>query len=254
MKNLQVIHGDCMEMLPTLAETPTLIVTDPPYLIPRVTGGGTVNSGRGPRGSNKPLRDSAKALRSDGFDVTAGYDIKAFAKLVNDLQKGNINAYFFCNKVQIPEYLHAYVTELKCKFDLLCWHKSNIPPTYSNKYLPDTEYILFFHKGKGHTFPNSYEMAKTWWTQPMNVADKKAFKHPTIKPMNIVMTLVENSSEEGELVLDPFCGSGTTGCACKELDRHFIGIELNAEYASIARNRILAHQANRLWKSLRTLR
>lgn len=64
--------------------------------------------------------------------------------------------------------------------------------------------------------------------------DKKKWKHPTIKPLNIIENLIINSSQEGEVVLDCFMGSGTTGVACKNLNRKFIGMELNEEYYNIA--------------------
>ena len=60
-----------------------------------------------------------------------------------------INIYLWCNKAQIPQYFNFYVNDLKCRFDILCWHKTNAIPTYSNKYLSDTEYLLYFHKNGG---------------------------------------------------------------------------------------------------------
>lgn len=84
----------------------------------------------------------------------------------------------------------------------------------------------------------SYESAKTVFYQPINAKDKRKFKHPTIKPLNIIETLIENSSQEGETVLDPFMGSGTTGVACKIHNRNFIGIELDSNFYAIAETRI----------------
>lgn len=68
--------------------------------------------------------------------------------------------------------------------------------------------------------------------------DKKLYKHPTIKPLNIIENLVINSSNENDVVLDCFMGSGTTGVACKKLNRKFIGIEIDEKYFEIAKNRI----------------
>lgn len=70
--------------------------------------------------------------------------------------------------------------------------------------------------------PNSYEDATTIWHRPSNFKDNKKYGHPTIKPLDIISTLVRNSSKEGELVLDPFMGSGTTAVACKMQNRNFI--------------------------------
>jgi len=69
------------------------------------------------------------------------------------------------------------------------------------------------------------------WKQACNI-------HSTVKPISVMAWLVRLVSKEGDTVLDPFMGSGTTGVACRELNRNFIGIELNAEYHKIAESRI----------------
>lgn len=72
----------------------------------------------------------------------------------------------------------------------------------------------------------------------MNVFDKKKYNHPTIKPLNIIKTLIENSSLENQIVFDPFSGSGTTCVAAKELQRRYIGIEVDFEFYKISINRL----------------
>ena len=84
----------------------------------------------------------------------------------------------------------------------------------------------------------AYENAKTYYVAPLNAKDKKIWKHPTIKPLDFTEKIIKNSSKKGEVVLDCFMGSGTTGVACKNLGRDFIGIELNPEYFRIAEERI----------------
>lgn len=117
-------------------------------------------------------------------------------------------------------------------------HNCNALPTYSNKYLTDCEYCLHFYKGKGTTKPETYEDAKTVYIAPINHADKKLYKHPTIKPLPLIEKIIRNSSRPGDLVLDMFMGSGTTGVAAKHLNRDFIGFELNHEFFEIAKERI----------------
>ena len=73
---------------------------------------------------------------------------------------------------------------------------------------------------------------------PSYQEDKKTWGHPTIKPIGLIEKLVRNSSKVGDVILDPFMGSGTTGVACKALGRDFIGIELDDEYFNIAKKRI----------------
>ena len=98
--------------------------------------------------------------------------------------------------------------------------------------------MLYFRKGKGKCFPQSYEDAKTFYIAPINHKDKKEFGHPTIKPLDITEKIIRNSSKEDQTVLDPFMGSGTTGVACINTNRDFIGYELNEEYFNIAQNRL----------------
>lgn len=221
--------GDCLEVLKDIPDNSVdLIATDPPYLIPAINGGGSVNT---IKKLNQSLQDLKKA------DITKGYDIELFGNEFNRVMK-EINIYFWCNKLQIPQYLEFYVGKHKCKFDILCWHKTNALPTYSNKYLSDTEYLLYFRKGKGKCFPQSYEDAKTYYIAPINHKDKKEWDHPTIKPLDITEKIIRNSSREGQTVLDPFMGSGTTGVACKNLNRKFIGIELDETYFKTAQRRL----------------
>ena len=207
-----------------------LLLTDPPYDIPTISGGGSIST---VKKLNTSLQDLTRS------NLMFSYNIEDFGEKLFELQKGNINAYFWCNKKQIPEYLKYYVETKDCKFDIICWHKTNALPTYSNKYLSDTEYCLYFRKGKGHCFPQSYEDAKTFSLAPINLADKKMWKHPTIKPLDQIERMIRNSSKKGELVFDPFMGSGTTGVACKKLGRNFIGGDLDPEWVSVAKKRIV---------------
>jgi len=65
-------------------------------------------------------------------------------------------------------------------------------------------------------------------------------KHCTVKPISVMAWLIRLISKDNDLVLDPFCGSGSTGVACKQLGRNFIGIELNSDYCKIAESRFNA--------------
>ena len=226
----KLLQGDCLELMKKIPDKSIdLIVTDPPYLISNISGGGTINN-------IKKLNKSLTDLKNN-TDITQGYDIELFGnefiRIMNE-----INIYLWCNKAQIPEYFKFYVDKHKCKFDIICWHKTNALPTYSNKYLTDTEYLLYFRKGRGKCFPQSYDDAKTYYIAPINHKDKKLYGHPTIKPLDITEKIIRNSSKENNIILDPFMGSGTTGVACINTNRNFIGMELDENYFAIAKNRI----------------
>jgi DNA modification methylase len=103
--------------------------------------------------------------------------------------------------------------------------------------LSDTEYCVFARSG-GVKLYGTVETKKKYYVSSCNISDKELFKHPTIKDLNIIKNLVINSSQENEIVLDCFLGSGTTLVAAKELNRHYIGFEINPEYHKIAVDRL----------------
>lgn len=203
-----------------------LIVTDPPYLIRSTRAGGKSELARSIQPMNDELREG---------NLTEGID-EVYLKAMWDVMK-TPNIYLWCNGAQIPQYIEFFVTQRKCKMDIIVWHKTNAMPLFCNKYLSDKEYCLYFRRGS-YCNPLSYEKAKTVYKLPLNVKDKRLYGHPTVKPLNIIRNLVENSSKEGYLVLDPFSGSGTTAVACKELGRNFIGFEINKDYAEASLNRL----------------
>ncbi len=77
-------------------------------------------------------------------------------------------------------------------------------------------------------------------TDPPYGVRKKKYNHPTTKPLGLMEDLIYFYSNRGDLVLDPFIGSGTTLVACEKLNRRWIGIEINPDYCEIAKRRILA--------------
>ena len=78
----------------------------------------------------------------------------------------------------------------------------------------------------------------TYYVTPKNVKDKRLHNHPTIKPLDIIQNLVVNSSQEDDIILDHFLGSGTTAVACLNTNRKFIRIELDNTYFEVAKKRI----------------
>jgi site-specific DNA-methyltransferase (adenine-specific) len=112
------------------------------------------------------------------------------------------------------------------------------------------ETLLWASKGKGarHTFNydliNSrdpgVQMSSVWRIQAVPRREKLHGYHPTQKPLRLVRRDILASTNEGDLVFDPFCGSGTTGVAAKELDRFFVGTEMEEEFAELAARRLRA--------------
>lgn len=101
------------------------------------------------------------------------------------------------------------------------------------------DFIVIAHAGAGRMKWNGGGKAARWASPPSRFdnADKK-LAHPTQKPLELMRALVKDFSNAGELVLDPFAGSGTTALACAQLERRFIGWEASAEYHAVATKRI----------------
>ena len=227
MKVNTIYNGDAYELIKQIPDKSIdLIVTDPPYLIEN-TSGGTNNE------LGKSIKNMNTQLESGEFTKSINKNI--LDDFVRVMKK--INIYIWCNHKQIPMYLDYFVNNLQCKFDIIIWHKTNATPLFQNKYMTDKEYCLYFRKG-AYCNPINYDTAKTVYNLPINIGDKKKFGHPTIKPLSIIENLIKNSSVEGDVVLDPFLGSGTTAVACKELNRQYIGFEIDKKYYNIANDRL----------------
>lgn len=198
-----------------------LVITDPPYKI-ETSGAGIYKQ------SDKRY---IKELEKMGDEFSEN----VLNELCRIMKK--INIYFFCSQKQIIPLIDYFVKSKRCNWNILSWHKVNPVPACGNKYLTDTEFILFFRE-KGVKLHGKFDTKRTWYATPLNQSDKKRYKHPTVKPHFIIENFVVNSSQENSVVFDPLMGSGSTGVACVNTGRNFIGIELDPGYFKIAEQRI----------------
>ena len=222
MVNIELKQGDCLELMKDIPDgSVDLVLTDPPDEI-ATTGAGI-------------YKQADKQYVKELNGMKDGFSEEVLDELCRVMKK--INIYFFCSQKQIIPLLDYFVKKKKCNWNILSWHKTNPIPACGNKYLTDTEFILFFRE-KGVKVYGSFDTKRTWYATPLNQSDKKKYGHPTVKPLSILENLVVNSSQEGEVVLDCFMGSGSTGVACVNTNRNFIGIELDENYFKIAKERI----------------
>lgn len=91
---------------------------------------------------------------------------------------------------------------------------------------------------------NGYELKSKYYISSTNKNDKDLYKHPTIKPFDLVKRHLLHTTQMGEIVFDPFSGSGTTCVACKEIGRNFLGIEIDKEFHKISVDRLNGINAN----------
>lgn len=220
---IEIHNDDCLTMLKGIkSKSIDLVVTDPPYKVD-TKGAGVYGS----VSQFKQIECMADGIKDEVLD-----------ELCRVMKK--INIYLFCSKNQLLPLIN-YFTDKKCNWNLLTWHKTNPIPTCNNKYLPDTEYVLFFRE-KGVKIQGTYDTKKTYFITPINAKDKALYQHPTCKPVEILQNFIVNSSNENDVVLDPFMGSGSTGVACINTHRNFIGIEINAKYYETAKTRLISQK------------
>lgn len=173
-------------------------------------------------------------------EMDLGIDYSIFDDLCRVMKK--INIFIWCSKLQILDIMKYFVDKKHCHFEILTWAKTNAMPT-NNSMLCDLEYCFYFREA-GLKLNNAYECKSKWYLSGTNKSDKEKFKHPTIKPLAFVQQHIQLATKPNDIVLDCFLGSGTTAVACKNLNRNYIGFEINKTYYDIATDRLNNLDAN----------
>lgn len=205
------------------------IYVDIPYLF---ESGGVSNTLLSKR-IKKQMNNVLKNIRN-GIDYNIFQEFKRILKYTN--------IFIWCSKEQIIDILNYWKDE-NTNYEILVWTKTNPTPQTNGTWLPDIEYCLYF-RNKGNRLNDGYDLKSKWYSSPINKADKDKYNHPTIKPLELVKRHIAHTTQENDLVLDCFSGSGTTCVACKELNRRYIGIEINPEYHQISIDRLNGMLAN----------
>ena len=226
MNKIKLINGNCLDTLKNIPnESIDLIVTDPPY--PTTSRGNAGNSGGM---LQKDINKKGKVFTYNNINC------KEYAPEFYRLLKDGSHCYVMTNHINLIDMLNTF-TDVGFHFiKSLIWNKGN--KIMGQYYMSQYEYILFFRKGKGKKINNCGT------SDILSISNKKTKDkdgkniHDTEKPVELMEVLVNNSSQENELVLDPFMGVGSTGIACIKNKRNFIGIEIDENYFNIAKERI----------------
>lgn len=147
------------------------------------------------------------------------------------------NIFIWCSKLQLLDIMNYYLAKKDINFELLVWNKTNPTPSTNNTWLPDIEYCLYFRES-GVKLNDGYNLKSKFYQSPLNKSDKDDYDHPTIKPLELVKRHILHTTQENDIIFDPFLGSGTTCVASKELGRKYLGFEINENYYNIAKNRL----------------
>ena len=224
----ELIQGDCLEKMKGIESgSIDMVLTDPPYELSKSKGGGMMG-----KGGRKFIEEVGALGMIEGITTSIFLDL--CLSLFDKKQK--FCGVFTCSTKQVIEYI-SWAKENSLKYNIGVWHKKNPVPLCNCKYLNDIEYWIYI-KGNKSKILGNYHSKSMVYTSNVNKKDKLEFGHPTCKPVQLMEKFIINHSKEGFTVLDPFMGSGTTGVACKNLNRNFIGIELDTEYFKIAEKRI----------------
>lgn len=229
-------HGDAMEIMPAIITEgfqADLIVDDPPY---RLTCGGK-NAGRNGDFSRMSGIFDVKNYTNDGGIVDCDIDWSDFMPLFYSCLGDQGHCYVMANNRNVQAMLNAADAAGFGFHNLLVWDK--ITATPNRWYMKNCEFTGLFYKG--HAMAIMDCSSKQLITCPQ--VDVTA--HPTEKPVALMQHYIENSSKSGDVVFDPFMGSGTTGIAAMRSGRMFVGIEKNQIFFDMAIARI-KHEFNNL--------
>lgn len=221
-----IYHMDCLEGMDLMIEQGMkvdAIITDPPYNIARDNNFNTM----GRRGIDFGEWDK-------GFDQFSWID-RAW-----DLIKDGGSLFIFNSWKNVGDIARYAESKGFITKDLVRWVKSNpMPRNRDRRYIVDFELAVWLVKPKGkwvfNRLSETYDRCE--YNYPLTPKSER-FGHPTAKPVALMEEIIRRHSNNGQLILDPFLGTGSTIVACKNLDRNFIGFELDKGYYDIALERI----------------
>lgn len=236
MSSSHLMQGDCLKVMQLIPDNSVdCIITDPPY-----------NLGQFMHKRNTNL----VKMRENQF-AYAGWDnynyeewkksMKVFLKECKRVlkKKGTLIVFMAIIKISdIIELAEEYGFYYKTTG---IWHKTNpMPRNMKIQFVNSTEcWIYFINNGTSGTFNNDGKVKHDFLESSVcPVSEKKHGKHPTQKPLSIMKELIETVTNSGDVVLDPFMGSGSTCVAAAMKGRKYLGIELDEEYYKIAKARI----------------
>ncbi|MBQ4495108.1 MAG: site-specific DNA-methyltransferase [Selenomonadaceae bacterium] len=238
--------ADALALLPRFpAEFIDVIFADPPYFLSNggitCNGGKMVSVNKGDWDKTTTLEDKHKFNRQ-------------WIRRCKRILKPNGTIWISGTLHSIYSVGMALEQESFKIMNNITWQKTNPAPNLSCRYFThSTETILWAKKNSSAKHYFNYELMKELnggkqmkdvWTGALTPQREKLFgKHPTQKPLYLLARILLASTVEDDLVLDPFCGSGTTGVACKLLGRKFIGVDNDPDFIALAKERLIhAHE------------
>lgn len=239
--SVRLLKGNCIEILNHARENSVdMVFADPPYFLSN--GGITCHAGK-MVSVNKGKWDKSKGVE-ENYKFTLEW-----LKVCQRVLKPN-GTIWVSGTTHIIYSVGFAMQELSYKIlNDIIWYKRNAPPNLSCRYFThSTEIVLWAAKNEKSKHYFDYQLMKkmnqdkqmrnVWEISAPPAEEKKFGKHPTQKPVELLTRILLASTREGDLVLDPFCGSSTTGVAAILLNRKYVGIDLDSEYLHLSRKRL----------------
>ena len=233
---IKLMKGDCLERMKEIPDgSVDMILTDPPY--------GTTACKWDSVIPLEPMWGQLKrVIKPNGAIV-----MTASQPFTTTLIASNIKMFKYCwtwQKSNLTGYLNSKKQPLKCIEDICVFYKK--PPTYNPQKTKGMPYDKGLCSNKTENYGKQYQVRsknKSGDRYPKNILNIKNVHranslHPTQKPVALMEYLIKTYTNESETVLDFCLGSGTTGVACQNLNRDFIGIEMDDHYFQVAKDRI----------------
>ena len=244
--DFKLFNGDCFNILPKFKGEFDLIFADPPYFLS--------NDGLSIQNGQIVSVNKGEWDKSYGIDEIDKFNLRWLA-LAKDTLTDNGSVMIsgtYHNIFSIGRALQKLDYKI---LNVITWQKTNPPPNFSCRYLThSTEQIIWARKSEKFKHIFNYELMKKLnddkqmkdvWSFPAIAQWEKACgKHPTQKPLSLLIRLILMASNENSVICDPFAGSSTTGIAANLLGRKFVGIEKEREFIEISINRKSELDAN----------
>lgn len=238
-RSFTLLQGDCLKLLREFDFKFSCIFADPPYFLSN--GGISVQSGK------VVCVDKGEWDKGKSQQEMMEFNMEWLGLCRNKL-KDNGTIWISGTYHNIFSVANC-LTELGYKIlNVVTWAKTNPPPNISCRYFTySTEFIIWARKSEKKPHYFNYDLMKqingdkqmtdVWHLPAIARWEKSCGKHPTQKPLALLARIIMASTKPGDWVLDPFCGSSTTGIAANLLDRRYLGIDQEQKYLEISKNR-----------------
>lgn len=247
MSDWEVITGDCFEVMRGMVERGEKVahvITDPPYSEEHTHG----KRRRGINGGSA-LPDGHVRSGDLGFEALSLDNMEEAAVSFSCLSRRWVLT--FCDLESTGDWRAALTVAGLDYVRTGIWVKPGAAPQFTgDRPACAAEAVVITHP-RGRKTWNGGGGHALWTHAIVTGSSAQRTEHTTQKPLPLMLELVELFTDPGDLILDPFCGSGTTGVACVRLGRRFIGIEKDAKYAAIARERLEAESRGLSLKAAR---